>query len=216
MRIGAARPTSSRSRNAKAGAPSSAGRLMAHRRVLEPARRCTCRPPAGGPGSGAAWPAPAPGSRQVPEGLERSVLPQQAPRHHHDVPRSDGEPVAPVEVRRDVLDAHQEAVLHRVHVDLGGQGAPVSGQRLAHVVSPRIGNVQALPAHQLRPPRHVGVFPVGEEIACRRTLRRWRRPRSWRAGTAPRRRWPRIRIRTAGSGRYPLPGSRGPGAAASD
>ena len=66
--------------------------------------------------------------------------------------------------RRNVLDAHQEAVLHRVHVDLGRQRAAVTGQHLANVIAARVGRVQAFPAHQLGPPGDIGILAVDKEI----------------------------------------------------
>ena len=88
----------------------------------------------------------------------------QAGGHHHQVAGGNGEPVAKVQVPGDIFDPHQEPVLHRVHVDFGRQRAAVAGQHIAHVIAAGVGHVQALPAHQLRPPGHVGILAVDEEI----------------------------------------------------
>src|SRR5579884_380694 len=71
---------------------------------------------------------PPPVSQHIAEGLERALLPQQAAAEDDDVAAGDGKPVPAVDVAGDVLDAHQEAVLHRVHVDVRRKRAAFSGK----------------------------------------------------------------------------------------
>src|SRR5258708_36410726 len=46
---------------------------------------------------------PFPVARQIPERLERSVLVQNARADYYEIPNGDGEPVAPVKIRRHVF-----------------------------------------------------------------------------------------------------------------
>src|ERR1041385_1234758 len=107
---------------------------------------------------------PPPISRQVPERLERSLLAQQARPHHHDIASRNREPVASVQIRSHILDAHKKPVLHRVHVDLRWQRAPVAWKHVANVVAARERSVKATPAHQLCPPCDVRILAIDEEV----------------------------------------------------
>lgn len=54
---------------------------------------------------------------QQPEGAQGRMFPQQATAQNDEVPEGDGQEIPQVQMGRHVLDAHQEAVFHRVHVD---------------------------------------------------------------------------------------------------
>src|ERR1700692_1203718 len=96
--------------------------------------------------------------------LERGMLPQKTAADYYHIAGRNREKIALVKVPTDVLDPQQEAVFHRVHVDLGRQGSPVAGQRIAYVVAPGVRGIKAFPAEQLRAPGHIGVFPVNKKI----------------------------------------------------
>ena len=101
---------------------------------------------------------------QEPEGPKRAVLPEQTTHHHHQVARGDGQPIAAVKIRGNVLDAHQEAVLHGMHVDFRRQRPPVAGQHLAHMIAARVWRVNTLPPQQLGAPCDIRVFAINEKI----------------------------------------------------
>src|ERR1035441_2320868 len=89
---------------------------------------------------------------------------QQTSGHYRQVANRHGQPAMPVEPGRRILNTHQETILHRVHIDGRGDGSPLSGYHAAHVPTHRRRCVDTSPAEQLRPPGHVGILAVGEEI----------------------------------------------------
>jgi len=100
----------------------------------------------------------------MPEGRQRSRFGKQAASHHHQVARGHRQPVAAVYAGRRVLDAHQETVLHRVHIDLRRDGPAAAGFGRPHVPGNRPGHINTSPAEQLGAPGHIGILAVGEEI----------------------------------------------------
>lgn len=105
----------------------------------------------------------APLAGEVKQGGERADFPEEAAAENRKIAEGDVEPVLAVDTTGDVFDAHQEAVLDRVHVQAGGQVAPHGGGYAADMEGAGFGDIEATPAEQLGAPGDVGIFAVGEE-----------------------------------------------------
>ena len=101
---------------------------------------------------------------EAPEADRRGRLPHERAGHHQRVAPEHRGPAAARDAPGQVLDAHQEAVLHRVHVDVGREGAAVFRVTVAHVAADRVRRIDASPPEELGAPGDVGVLAVDEEI----------------------------------------------------
>ena len=93
----------------------------------------------------------------------RRPFPQQHVADHLRVPLEPGPGVSPRQAHRLVLQTQQEAIPHGVSVDLGRQCRPPLRCHPPPVPGDGGGDVQAGPAAPLRPPREVGILPIGKE-----------------------------------------------------
>lgn len=99
----------------------------------------------------------------VPEGGQRSLFEQETTGNYENITDGGREPAAPVQIAGHILDAHQESILHRVHVQNGRDRATIARDDASYVIGGGAGIVNTMPPEQLGTPGDIGVFAVGEE-----------------------------------------------------
>jgi hypothetical protein len=79
------------------------------------------------------------------ERTQRCELAKQAGSGYKKIAEADCDQMADIQIRCDVLNAHQEAIFHRMHIDRSRQGFSIRRQNVAHVIRDGVWHVQTFP-----------------------------------------------------------------------
>ncbi len=99
-----------------------------------------------------------------PEGRQGPKFIQEATAHYEEIPQRDRKPEPSIQIRRQVLDPHQETVLDRMHIENGGKRSAVFRDNTPHMVRDASRRIKTSPAQQLSSPGNIRIFTVGKEI----------------------------------------------------